>query len=375
MVTQQWKFNYVGTKNEFILNNATVDNKQFCQVKNDSDFNIPLDNDIMDFRRGGVIHKIVRSVIRSMLITNAKISDIVSVAEKQILTMTKQDQACYYSNGGTSGIAFPIGVNVNNIVAHDTKISNLDDRVLCRGDLVKIDIGIHINGNIIDSAFTHIVTDKNNERDYDNPYDSVLGASKDAMYSAISLSGPDQTLYEISETIDEIIKSYEVNIGSKYIPIIPVDNIGGHNINKYELHGGKLILSSPNFDLQNGQRMQDNEIYAIETYATTGYGNMTHFDTLSNITHFKEGSNTKSKKNDLSKWIMKRNGLPFSLEWARDKANVPKLQKFLKMGIENGQIIAYPPLYDVPNSVVAQFEHTIRVKDGSVEIFSLGEDY
>jgi methionyl aminopeptidase len=32
-------------------------------------------------------------------------------------------------------------------------------------------------------------------------------------------------------------------------------------------------------------------------------------------------------------------------------------------------------LCDEENSVVAQFEHTVHIKDGAVEIFSLGEDY
>lgn len=367
----KWKFGAIGIKNNFMLDESTIIKKQFSVCNDESN-----SSDINDFRRGGIIHKIVREMVRKMLVPGARYADIVAMAEKQILTLTKQDPKKFYSYGGYSGIAFPVGINVNNVVAHDTKISDNDNRELVLGDVVKIDIGVYINGNIIDSAFTHIVS-QSNESDFSSPYNSVLDASKDAMYSAIALSGPDQVLSEISEIIAEIIKSYEVDLDKETLQIVPVNGIGGHNINKYKVHGGKLILSCPDAGLQIKQRMELGEIYAIETYATTGYGNITQNDAISNITHFIQGGNCTNKrllKNDLSKWMVGRNGLPFSIDWAQ-KAGIQKLQKLLKLGIDNEQIVAYPPLYDVKNSVVAQFEHTIMVKDGSVEIFSLGHDF
>ena len=79
------------------------------------------------------------------------------------------------------------------------------------------------------------------------------------------------------------------------------------------------------------------------------------------------------KKLDLYKWLDTRKGMPFSSSWV--DGNVNKLEKGFRVGIETGQLKAYPPLYDEENSIVAQFEHTIHVKDGSVEIFSLDNDY
>ena len=67
-------------------------------------------------------------------------------------------------------------------------------------------------------------------------------------------------------------------------------------------------------------------------------------------------------------------GLPFDKRWIELKKLNPNLE--LSKAIKEGSIIAYPPIMDKnPNSFVAQFEHTIRIKDEGVEIFSFGEDY
>ena len=46
--------------------------------------------------------------------------------------------------------AFPIGISINNVVAHDSyHESNL--KILCKGDFIKVDVGLIEEGNIIDS--------------------------------------------------------------------------------------------------------------------------------------------------------------------------------------------------------------------------------
>jgi methionyl aminopeptidase len=352
-------------------------------------------SDLEDFRRAAVIHKVARKKALSFLYTGGKLSALVDAVEDIILKLCQQDPKIYFEKGHMlgkiySGIAFPVGVNINNVIAHDSKITTMvDDRIFYKGDVVKVDIGVHVNGRIIDSAFTHIITDEKGVHDSENIYNSVLEASRDSMFTAIKMSGPDQRLVEISESISEIISSHEVDIGGGgTIPIRPVKGIGGHNIKQYQIHGGKLILSDPDYNLQGDSRMESDEIYAIETYATTGYGVMTQNDSMDKCTHYMEQSNeiiennqsiTKKdkkffRKTDLYNWIKTRKGLPFSVSWI-DHNKVQKVNKGFSLGIPSGQVVAYPPLRDEDNSVVAQFEHTIHVKNDSVEIFSLGDDY
>lgn len=349
-------------------------------ISNNND-NSDSDENYAKFKEAALIHKVARSRARSLLYSGGKISDLVDKVEEIIIKLCKYPSSEeYFGKGGSRGIAFPVGVSINNCAAHDSKIVG-DRRVFRKGDVVKIDIGVHIEGRIIDSAFTHIVTDVAGVHDRENVYNNVLEASRESMFSAIKMAGPDQRLVELSENISEIIKSYEID-GKK---IVPIGAIGGHNIKKYQIHAGKLILCEPDHEVQRDMRMEEGEIYAVETFASTGKGTIYQDDVFAKCSHFMEanelevgvgGRCTKKdkkffKQTDLYGWLKTRNGLPFSNTWIR---NVSKLEKGYKLGIPSGQIMMYPPLYDVEGSVVAQFEHTIHVGK-SVEIFSLGDDY
>jgi methionyl aminopeptidase len=401
-----WRFDFSNAKNVFRSNNLDdIDNGVFVKcdeninTANTTDKSYLQESDLADFRRASLIHKLVRQEARQYLYSGAKLADLVDNVESMILRLTKQDPNTYYRDGSKkdydAGIAFPVGVNINNVVAHDSKTMTIEDgRRFSLGDVVKVDIGVHINGRIIDSAFTHIISSKKGVSDPDSYYNSVLEASRDSMFSTIKLAGPDQSLLELSENIFEIIESYEVDIAGQSIPVRAVNGIGGHNILQHQIHGGKLILCIPDEKLQENLRMTEDEVYAIETYATTGLGQVTQNDSMSHCTHFMEmdkasvKSNkyiTKKDKKHFKKlpfydWLQTRNGLPFSNSWLNSESNIKinKLEKAFKHGISTGQMVAYPPLNDEPGSVVAQFEHTIHLGSNNtdtVEIFSLGKDY
>jgi methionyl aminopeptidase len=389
-----WNFDYVNypKSNIYTQDIESFDNNvfKFVEESETNDNHGLTEKDMEDFRHAAMIHKVARKKALTMLFSGAKLADLVLSVENIVIRLCKQCPETYFAKGGkNSGIAFPVGVNINNVVAHDSMTTRIiDQRVFCAGDVVKVDIGVHINGRIIDSAFTHIITDKPGIHDHENVYNSVLDASRESVFSAIKMAGPDQRIIEISETIDEIIRSHEVDIVGEMIPVKPIKGIGGHNIEQYKIHGGKLILSEPDPEIQGDLRMSEDEIYAIETYASTGFGVMTQNSEMDKCTHFVENDKdfiesnkaiTKKdkkhfRKTELYDWIQTRHGLPFSSSWI-DYKNVPRAEKAFKTGIQSGQIVAYPPLYDEENSVVAQFEHTIHINDRSVEILSLGEDY
>ena len=377
----EWTFDYNSRKNIFRINESTIDNKYFKHV---DQFTV-LDTELEDFRRAASVHKIVRNIMKKKFIPGAKIFDIVKSTENMVLQLFKKDSSSYFkeSNIDNGGLAFPVGLSINNIIAHDSA-TQFDKRILEPYDIVKYDFGTHQNGRIIDSAFTFIVGEENqiSESDEDQNiislYQPLLDASKEATYSAISVSGPDARLIELSEIISEIINSYEIELNGKTIAISPVSGIGGHDILPYRIHGDKLIFSEPDEKIQGDSKMDDGEIYAIETYATTGTGNMTREESLDECTHFMVNDDIKNfkhftKKNPISKQFKTRNGLPFSITWC--DRSVPKFNKYFKQAVSDFDIIAYPPLLDIVNSRVSQFEHTIKVKHGQIEIFSKGEDY
>ena len=370
MNNEIWKFDSRRGKTTYRIDSDTIENK-FFQYSNNEDSTDDMDS---DFQRAAMVHKIARKSARKKLLPGAKIKDIVESTENLILSLFKRERATYFNDLSVDGLGFPVGVSINNVVAHDSALLK-DNRVLEKGDIVKFDFGVHKNGRIIDSAFTHIVGENEDESIYKN----LLDASRDATYSGIALSGPDARILEMSEFISEIISSYELpsDSGVNSTEIMPVNGIGGHDILPYRIHGHKLIFSSPNEKVQEGLKMEEGEIYAIETYATTGLGNMTQPEDINMCSHFMVNHDSTNKKffkrSEAFKAIQNRQGLPFALSWCDMSAK--KFNRDFKDAISRRDIMAYPPLYDVDHSKVAQFEHTIRIKDNGVEIYSKGDDY
>ena len=111
-------------------------------------------------------------------------------------------------NGLEAGLAFPTGCSLNHCAAHYTPNAG-DPTVLQYDDVCKIDFGTHINGRIIDCAFTLA---------FNNKYDKLLEAVKDATNTGIKEAGIDVRLCDVGEAIQEVMESYEVEIDGKVYP-------------------------------------------------------------------------------------------------------------------------------------------------------------
>ena len=323
---------------------------------------------INNLKKAADIHYKVRNECRTYIKSNTKYYDIVKLYENCIKKYSDEN----------SGIAFPIGFSINNICAHDSSYYG-DNRILNKNDILKIDIGIHYNGYIIDSAQTIIV---DNDDNIDDKTTNLINSTIDATHIAIKNSGTDVRLYELSELIYETINSYD--------DINPIGILGGHNINKYIIHGGKLILCKPNEiqnNIQNNMKMEENEIYAIETFASTGSGNLIN---LNNISHYKQKKNDKQtdkfmKLYDCKDYIKNRKGLPFNYDWILsnkyeknkiDKNKIDKIKKELNNLVKFDIIEHYPPLSDTdPKSLTSQLEHTIFVRESGIINLSKFDDY
>jgi methionyl aminopeptidase len=301
-------------------------------------------------------HRFVRNKVKGKLTAGTKIIDVVNFVESNIVK--------YFDgvNDATKGLAFPCGININNIVMHDSAFVG-DERTIKKDDVIDIDFGININGYTIDSAFTYTSNKK---------YKKLVEATKEATEVGIKKSGVDALTGEISEAIAEVINSYELEDGTK---IRPIKNIGGHNIERYRVHGDFCILSSPDKSNYYYDRMEEGEIWAIETFATTGSGipfqidtKMTHYmpEPDVNINNIKSGL-----AKDAFKEISKRKTLPFNPSWLKCKS--PDFA--VKYLLNNKFIKAYPVLAEKEGVYSSHNEHTIFISPNGAINISKGNDY
>lgn len=290
-----------------------------------------------DYKKAGEITKKALDFACKMTKPEIKIYEIAEKTEQFII-----------SEGGKP--AFPVNISINNQAAHYTPFEN-DDLLLTENDVVKVDVGAHVNGFIGDSARTIDLTGNNGK---------LLEASIEALNDAIATAKAGIDSNKISKAIEEKITSY----GFK-----PIRNLGGHLLNQYQLHTGYSVLNAvtnDNFELIEGMYI------AIEPFSTTGEG------------YVKE--DTKTEIFALNEVILTRNAtarqiqdfaeeeyatLPFAERWlSKEFTEEFKLKIALRELVQKQALVAYPVLKDIKNSMVSQAEHTIKITKDSCEIIT-----
>lgn len=322
---------------------------------------------IVKYQKAADIHKEVRRYlnVNNIVKPGIKLIDLCNIIELKINELCKNEVDMINKQPKAKqikgGIAFPTGLSINHIAAHYTPEFNTTE-ILGDNDVIKIDFGVHIDGCIIDSAFTYSA----------NPiFKPLLDATREATYNAMTKCGVDARLGEIGKIVQEVIESYELNINNNIYPIKPIYNLGGHNILQYKLHGGKIVPLF--YEEHNKEKMKSDEIYAIETFATTGTGYAQHSNYCS--IYAKSGKkaplNFKESKTILNDINRNYASLPFC---TRD-LNILSSNYGLAELTKKQLITPYPALVDSLNSYTSQLEHTIYISDKKTSFLSLANDY
>lgn len=309
---------------------------------------------LVDAIKAAKIHKNVGNYIRELIKPGISLKDIAYLIENKIKDEIQFD----INNPIEKSIGFPVGLSLNNCAAHYTPNYNEKDIILKESDVLKVDYGVQIKGTIIDSAFTvH----------FDPKFDELIEISKKTTDYAISLCKVDAILGEIGEKIEEYVKSKEIIIDGKIYPLRTMGDLSGHKISLYEIHAGKAL---PNRKIYYPMRINEFEYYAVEPFITTGLGKSI---LKSPKSHFmlKKDRNidllNKKEKNLYDTIYSNYYTLPFCQKWLHQLNNLNHNYEFLLEALENKKIIdSYPPIYDIENAIVSQFEHTIFIKENGI---------
>ena len=239
-----------------------------------------------------------------------------------------------------AGLAFPLNISLNEDAAHDTA-SYGDERVFASGDVVKLDLGVQIDGYIADTATT-VDLGRNS---------LLLQASEAALESAIKAVRPGTTAGDLGTAIQMEIESRGYR---------PISNLTGHGLGQYLQHGPPTI---PNVSVAGGVVLEEGMVFAIEPFATTGCGRVgekTRVEIYSQISQ--KPVRIPSARAVMEK-IKDRRGLPFARRWMAEKKLDITFPSLVRSHILHG----YPVLSDIPGSLISQHEHTVIVtSDGCV---------
>ncbi len=289
-----------------------------------------------DYLKAGRIAGEVREDVRKKNLVGRTVYEICEEIEGEII---KRGAKC----------AFPVNASINEVAAHYT--AEPDDPIVIKDtDLVKIDLGAHINGYIADTAVTIC---------NDISFSRIIQAAEDALSRAMSMIKTGVKASDVGRTIETSIKK----MGFK-----PIANLSGHSLDRYTIHAGKTI---PNMHIFGGFLLSGDSAYACEPFVTTAEGGgFVRNGKIKNIFALNTRKKTKDKEADeLLDYIWKEfNMLPFALRWLTKKWDVRKANELLNYLVKKKAIQAYPILIEINGQNVAQAEHTFIPNDNGVTI-------
>lgn len=295
------------------------------------------------YKKAGKIVSNVRKKAVDYVKEDMKILDLVEFVEGEIVEL-----------GGKP--AFPCNVSINEVTAHYTSPAN-DEKIIKSGDLVKIDLGAHVDGYIADTAISVIVGDDIPEETLEK-HQNMIAASMEGLENAISIIKAGTEVGKIGRIIEKAINDRGFN---------SVSNLTGHSMERWILHSG---LSIPNIKENNSHKLEEGDVLAIEPFATDGVGRVTDMnevyifrflrDRPMRLIHAKRALNIIKKD---------YHNLPFAQRWLQDHFSEHHLNAAMRMLITSRAIYPYHVLKEKSNAVVAQSEHTVIVEsDGCMVI-------
>jgi methionyl aminopeptidase len=235
-----------------------------------------------------------------------------------------------------AALAFPLNVSLNEDAAHDTASAG-DMRVFTRGDVVKLDLGVQIEGYIADTATTVDLGTNS----------LLLQASEAALESAIKTIRPGVTAGDLGAAIQGEIESRGYR---------PIANLTGHGLDRYILHRSPSI---PNIRNMSGTVLEEGMVFAIEPFATTGSGHVGEKMRREIYSQISGKPVRIPAARAIIGSIRERNSLPFARRWLPDR----KLDIALPTLVRSGILHVYPVLADIAGSLVSQHEHTVIVTE------------
>ncbi|MFW9919157.1 MAG: type II methionyl aminopeptidase [Candidatus Thorarchaeota archaeon] len=279
-------------------------------------------------KAGNIAAKVMKEVEKEVT-PKTKVFTLCTLVEKKIIEYGARP-------------AFPCNVSVNNIAAHYTSPIG-DTSILPESGLVKIDLGVQIDGYIADMARTF---------DMDGSFEAFVVATDDALQEAIAMMRPGTKLGDVGKTIEKVIGLYGLR---------PISNLTGHNIERWRLHAGKQV---PNVKTRVSDIIEAGEVYAIEPFATNGAGTVIETDLMYIFANTGRDEPLEGTTEKLRVHLRKKHGpLPFAARWITTKSEDIDLVEEIRTLLKFKAIRAYPVQVSKKGRHVSQSEHTIYVSE------------
>jgi methionyl aminopeptidase len=266
-----------------------------------------------------------------------------------IIQVCEKAEALIREKGGKP--AFPCNVSINEVAAHYTSPPN-DELKIPGKAVVKVDIGVHVDGYVTDTACTVC---------FNPEHRSMQIAAEHALQAAIETTHADMATSKIGAIIEKNIK----NRGFK-----PISNLTGHSVGRYLIHAGTSI---PNVMQISFGKVKAGSVYAIEPFVTlpeaVGRVENSPEMTIFRLVKAKKVKNPYAKQ--LQKYIEENFvTLPFAERWLKDAVPKERYREAFKELRKTKAVMGYPVFVEVSRKPVTQAEHTVLITENGCEVLT-----
>lgn len=259
---------------------------------------------------------------------------------KPLLELAEQIESLIREKGGEP--AFPVNLSLNDVSAHYTPPKN-DETKITESDMLKVDIGVHVDGYIADTAYT---VSFNEEKQH------IVEAVKEALDEAVKMCKPGTAVADISAKIEDMIRKHNCN---------PVRNLTGHGLDRYTEHTEPEILNVKN---NSPYTLKEDQVLAVEPFATDGEGVVKDTETVFIFMIHERKPVRSGDARKIINFASVFNGLPFTERWI--PLPLFNTRMALRELSQRGAVYEYPVLKEKSGGKVAQYEHTVIVRDEPV---------
>ncbi|XP_057476724.1 ERBB-3 BINDING PROTEIN 1-like [Actinidia eriantha] len=257
------------------------------------------------------------------------------------------------------GIAFPTCISVNNTVCHFSPLAS-DEAVLEEGDMLKIDLGCHIDGFIAVVAHTHVLQ----QGPVTGRQADVIAAANTAAEVALRLVRPGKKNKDVTEAIQKVAAAYDCKI---------VEGVLSHQLKQFVIDGNKVVLSISNSETRvDDAEFEENEVYAIDIVTSTGEGKPKLLDEKQTTIYKRAVDKNYHLKMKASRFIFSEISQKFPIMPFTARALEEKRARLGLVECVNHDLLQpYPVLHEKPGDYVAHVKFTVLLMpNGSDRITS-----
>lgn len=318
-----------------------------------------------------ITNNVLASVIKACK-PDARIAELCEQGDKAIQEAVSKE---FKGKSIEKGVAFPTCISPNHVVGHFSPLRE-DSTVVKAGDLLKIDLGVHIDGFIATAAHTLQVPESAADSS-EQPAAPITGKAADvvaaaqtALEAALRLVRPGRHISDVPDVLRKVVESYGCHL---------VEGVMSHQMKQFVIDANKCVLNrpSPEHKVEDGE-FEENEVYAIDIVVSTGEGKPKIIDEKQTTVYKRALDMVYSLKMKASRTVFKEintrfPALPFTFRELEGTSS--REASSSRLGVveclSHGLLHPYPVMYEKSGELVAQFKTTVLLMpNGSDRITS-----